>query len=169
MLPPRTYRYERRVAWLGLVALAVVVLLSLSDSVPHYYAQLATHLPPDVRRSPLLSFSSPWGLHFVAFTVLSFLATQAARSWRARFGLAAGLMACGWAIEVGQAAFSSIRSYQGIDLMADARGIVVGFTAAVCLVTLRSQFRPRDERINVLPAKNLQRQPGSPPVQRDFA
>lgn len=115
--------------------------LSMSDAVPGLARRTLAHLPPAVRRLPFLSFSSGWGLHFVGFSVLTFLAVCSVRRLWVRFGVAGLLMVTGWGIEVAQSRYSAARSYQDVDLLADARGIALGFTAAVCLLTLRSRNR----------------------------
>lgn len=122
--------------------LAGTVVLALSDAVPALYRRVAGHLPAGLRHAPPLSFSSPWGCHFVAFAAITLLAVMATRRWRTRIAAAAALMGCGWTIELAQRAFTSQRSFELIDLAADARGVAVGFTAAVCLLTLRSRIRP---------------------------
>ncbi len=129
-------------------AIAVGVLaLGLSDAVPGGYRRLMQHAPLGVRRLPLLSFSSVWGLHFVAFGLLTFLVVLALRRWSSRVGAAAGLLAFGWLLEVGQERLSTVRAYQTVDLEADVRGIVVAFTAAACLLTLRSCLALRPARV----------------------
>ncbi len=144
-----------RVSNNGVVIVAVTVL-GLSDAVPGGYRRLMANAPRSVRRLPLLSFSSVWGLHFVAFALLTFLSVLALRRWSTRMGAAATLLVFGWLLEVGQERFSTVRAYQAIDLEADVRGIVVGFTAAACLLTLRSWFPLRPARVPV----------GSPRVRR---
>lgn len=134
--------------------LVVLIGLSLSDAVPPTAHRLAGHLPDGVRSLPLLSFSSAWGLHFVAFSVVTFLAAQAVRTLWARFGIAGVLMLTGWGIELAQQQFSHARSYEDVDLLADARGIALGLTAAVCLLTLRSRNRRRATVIRLLGADN---------------
>lgn len=132
----------------ALVALAVVVL-GLSDAVPGEYRSVMRHAPPGVRQLPLLSFSSVWGLHFVAFALLTFLAVLAVRRWSARVAVTLAMVVFGWLLELGQDRLSTIRAYQAIDLEADVRGIVVGFTAAACLLTLRSWLALRPARAAV--------------------
>lgn len=126
---------------------AAVVVLGLSDAVPGGYRRLMGHVPLGVRRLPMLSFSSVWGLHFVAFGLLTFLAVLALRRWSSRIGAAVGLFAFGWLLEVGQERLSSVRAYQAVDLEADVRGIALGFTAAACLLTLRSWLALRPARV----------------------
>jgi VanZ family protein len=122
--------------------LGATVVLALNDAVPALYRRLAAHLPDGVRRAPLFSFSSPWGWHFLAFAAITLLAVLATRGWRGRIVVAAALLGCGWGIELMQRMYTSRRSYEVVDLAADARGVAVGFTAAVCLLTLRPRIRP---------------------------
>lgn len=141
-------------AVLAATALVVLIGLSLSDAVPPTAQRLAGHLPERVRSWPLLSFSSGWGLHFVAFSGVTFLAVQAVRTLWARFSVAGVLMLTGWGIELAQQQFSQARSYEDVDLLANTRGIALGLTAAVCLLTLRSRNGRRATAMRLLRADN---------------
>jgi hypothetical protein len=116
--------------------LAVLVAASLSDRAPFLLRRARARLPvlPDVATST----TSSWGLHFFGWIAVTFFAVQVARRWRWRFVIAGALLAFGWLIEVLQNAMTQIRSYEIVDLAANLRGVVVGFTAAACYLTLRS-------------------------------
>jgi hypothetical protein len=116
--------------------LGMVVVASLSDRAPMLLRRARTRLPllPDIATST----SSGWGLHFFGWIAVTFFAVQVARRWRWRFAIAGALLAFGWLIELMQNAMTQIRHYEIVDLTANLRGVVVGFTAAACYLTLRS-------------------------------
>jgi hypothetical protein len=112
-----------------------VVAASLSDRVPAMLKRAHQRLPlPEIATST----SSGWGVHFFGWIAVTFFAVQIARGWRARFVIVGVLVAFGWLIEVLQNAFTQIRHFEAVDLTANLRGVLVGFTAAACYLTLRS-------------------------------
>lgn len=130
----------------GVLAIALTVALgtaltvgSLADSVPGTFRRILVLLPFTLP-TPLRDFSSAWGVHFVAWAVLTFVTVPFARRWTDRMAIAVAALAFGVLLEIGQERLSTVRAAQAVDLDANLRGVVVGFTAAACLVTLRSRW-----------------------------
>lgn len=126
-----------------LVLGSAVVLLSLSDAAPYHWRRLSNRLAYHLPFGPpaqLTSFTSPWGVHFVAWAVLTFVAVHMVRRWTARLGVALAVLAFGVLVELAQDRLSTLRSSQAVDLGADLRGVLVGLAAAgaVHVVRLRS-------------------------------
>jgi hypothetical protein len=129
------------VATIATIGLALVVaVLSLSDAFPFLLKRVARRLPimpPD----QVTDFSSVWGVHFFAWALITFAAVHMVRGWLTRAGVAVAVLDFGVLVEIGQENLSALRSFERVDLLADLRGVIVGFTAAVCLNALRSQMR----------------------------
>lgn len=132
---------QRAVALAATVGLGgMLLLLSLSDRAPLYFKRVRPYLPLP---QETMSSTSLWGLHFFAWIAMSFFAVQIARRWRGRLAIAVVLLAFGWLIEVLQVLLTEIRHYEIVDIEANVRGVIVGFTAAVGYVTLRSRIAAR--------------------------
>lgn len=102
--------------WLGLFWLAVAVVWA------------GCLLPsPDVA----LPQGSDKLEHALAYFLLAASGVQLWRGWRALAWLALGLLTMGAAIEVAQATLTASRQADGVDLLADAVGIVAGIALAL--------------------------------------
>jgi VanZ family protein len=67
--------------------------------------------------------------HFLAYGILMFWFCQLYRSWRVRLGYALGFVALGVTLEFAQRALGT-RSYELFDMVANALGVALGWTAA---------------------------------------
>jgi VanZ family protein len=110
-----TLRY--RAAWVacGWLIAAAIVWLSLIPSPPRL----------DVEQGDKLE-------HFVAYGVLMFWFCELYASRRSRLAYAVAWTAMGIAIEFIQGAVG-YRSYDPLDMLADAIGVLLGFVAALAL------------------------------------
>jgi VanZ family protein len=108
-------RYPR--AWLALWWLAVLLVFA-ACLVP------ARDLPPIPRGADKLE-------HFLAFFLLAASAVQLYRGRAVLWCVALGLVCLGIAIELAQFAFTSSRSMDPRDVLADALGVAAGFAIAL--------------------------------------
>ncbi|MDO8308874.1 MAG: VanZ family protein [Actinomycetota bacterium] len=98
--------------------------------------------PLDPNATPLLPFSDKW-LHTLAYAVLGFLVTLAMRTRRPVLVLCS-IVVLGLALEVVQGQ-TGYRTYDLIDLLADAVGAFGGILAATGLLEITERrTRPTD-------------------------
>jgi VanZ family protein len=102
--------------WQGLWWLGIVVLI---------YVCLMPH-PPQVSDMP----DSDKVEHFLAYLLLAAGAVQVYAGWRAWTWAALGLLALGVGIEFAQGAWTTTRSADPMDALADALGVAAGMVTA---------------------------------------
>ena len=108
-------RLSIAIGW-GLVA--AILWLSLTPQPPHV----------DFEQSDKVG-------HFIAYGSLMFWFCQLYRNARTRVAYAAGFIAMGIAIEFVQGA-TGYRSFEVMDMVADAMGVLLGWAAALALLRL---------------------------------
>ena len=110
----RAFKPLRRPAlWGGLwiVAIAVVVVLSLTPSVP----------TPDVTDGDKIG-------HFLAYFTLAAAAVQLYARWPALLGAGVGLVLLGIGLEYAQGALTETRMQDPADALANTLGVIVGLS-----------------------------------------
>jgi len=110
----RAFKPLRRPAlWGGLwiVAIAVVVVLSLTPSVP----------TPDVTDGDKIG-------HFLAYFTLAAAAVQLYARWPALLGAGVGLVLLGIGLEYAQGALTETRMQDPADAFANTLGVIVGLS-----------------------------------------
>ncbi len=111
--------------WLALLLVVVACLVPLRDLPP---------LPPGGDKIE----------HFLAWFLLAAGAVQLFRGRRALWRAAIGLVLLGVAVEIAQGAFTSTRSMDPMDALADALGVLLG--SATALTPLRDLLLRMDRR-----------------------
>ena len=115
---PRRLSLRRLFIAIGWGLVAAILWLSLTPQPPHV----------DFEQSDKVG-------HFIAYGSLMFWFCQLYRGTRSRIAYAAGFIAMGIAIEFVQGA-TGYRSFEVMDMVADAIGVLLGWAAALALPRL---------------------------------
>ncbi|MDH3753187.1 MAG: hypothetical protein OEU32_04870 [Acidimicrobiia bacterium] len=127
---------RRVVAALLVLALAIILLLSLSDAVPVIVKRTATFLGVQEAVKTLSPRHDPWlPAHALTWAVLTTALCVTIRDKWSRAVAATALFLFSFALEIGQDRWTATRHFQTEDIIANLTGVSLGLVIAVLLYT----------------------------------